>query len=378
MHIIARLNIGGAAASVILTVDALRDYDCETLLVTGTVGTNEGDMAYLAGDHGIEPYYIPELGREISPLKDLRTVYKLVRLMRQWRPDVVHTHTAKAGFVGRLAAWIARVPVRVHTFHGHVFHGYFSPRRTRFYLWLERFSARLSSGIITISDVQYEELSHRYRIAPSSKFSKQPIGLDLRHLTIPPDESVIEAFISAHNLPRDKKLIGIVGRLVPIKHHDLFLDAAQRLTGQRDDVHFVLAGDGERRAELVERAHTLGLADCMTFTGWVADIRTVMHTLDMLVLTSRNEGTPVSIIEGMAAGLPVISTDVGGVRDILEGGELGQVVPLDDPDALAAAMVRALDGTAPDPAIASETALRRYDITHRAEAMRTYYDLLRR
>jgi glycosyltransferase involved in cell wall biosynthesis len=378
LHIIARLNIGGAANTTILLVDNLRHVDVETRLVTGQVGENEGDMAYFADAYGVEPEYLPTLGREISPLNDLRTIWQLYRIMRRWKPDVVHTHTAKAGLVGRLAAWLARVPVRVHTFHGHVFKGYFSPRKTQFYLTLERLMARLSTAIVTVSDAQKDELSRVYKVAPAEKFSVQEYGFDLQPLTVRPSQADIDAFITAHKLPPGPKLVGIIGRLVPIKNHDLFLQAATQVAAQRDDVHFVIAGDGERRDELRAQVAMLKMQERVTFTGWITDIKPVMAALDMMVLTSNNEGTPVSIIEAMAAGLPVISTDVGGVRDILRDGELGQVIPSGDVDALAAAMLKALDGSHPDPAAARAMALTRFDLKARAQAMRALYDRLRK
>ena len=376
MHIIARLNIGGAANTTILLVDNLRKQGVETRLVTGHVGENEGDMAYFAEAYNVQPEYLPTLGREISPLNDLRTVWQLYRLMRRWQPDVVHTHTAKAGLVGRIAAWLARVPVRVHTYHGHVFKGYFSPRKTQFYLTLERLMARLSTAIVTVSEAQKEELSTVYKVAPVKKFSVQEYGFDLQPLTERPPQAEIDAFMVDHNLPTDQKLIGIIGRLVPIKNHDLFLAAAAQVCAQRADVHFVIAGDGERRDELQAQVAALNLQDRITFTGWITDIKPVMAALDFMVLTSNNEGTPVSIIEAMAAGLPVISTDVGGVRDILQGGDLGQIVPPGDADALTAALLRALDDDNPDPQQARTAALERFDLQARAQAMHKLYTTL--
>jgi glycosyltransferase involved in cell wall biosynthesis len=376
MHIIARLNIGGAAASVILTADHLRRYETETCIVCGRVGENEGDMAYLAEKHNITPHILPELGREINPVHDLKVIWQLVKYMRDWQPDVVHTHTAKAGVVGRLAAWIARVPVRVHTFHGHVFHGYFSPRKTQFYLTLERLMARLSTRIIAVSRAQQADLTTRYHIAPPEKFAVLEYGFDLTPLTQAPSPAAIDAVYAHYNLPRDRRLVGIIGRLVPIKHHDLFLDAAEHIAGERADVHFVIAGDGERRAELEARVKSAGLQDRVTFTGWIRDVLPLFYALDLMVLTSKNEGTPVSIIEGMAAGLPVISTDVGGVTDILDGGKLGTVVPPGDADALAQAMRRALDGDHPDATAAQEAVLARFDIAPRAQEIRDFYSRL--
>ncbi|GIV80930.1 MAG: glycosyl transferase [Anaerolineae bacterium] len=340
MRIIARLNVGGPAIHVTLLTARMRPPAFDSTLVCGHVGPHEGDMAYLAEACGVTPVYVPELGRELSPLRDLITLFKLWRLMRRLRPDVVHTHTAKAGFVGRVAAWLAGVPVRVHTFHGHVFHGYFGPRKTALFLTLERLTARLTDRLITISPALKEELASVYHIAPAEKIAVVPLGLDLspylstsRHLG---------EFRRQHELPADAPLVGIVGRLVPIKNHALFLKAAQRVRQSYPNAHFVIIGDGELRESLVAQAKALGIADAVTFTGFLRDLRPVYSDLDLLVISSDNEGTPVSIIEALAAGVPVVSTAVGGVPDLLDGGRLGTLVPPGDPDALAGAMVRAL------------------------------------
>lgn len=346
MRIIARLNVGGPAIHVILLTAHLRPPVFDSTLVCGRVGSHEGDMAYLTEAYGVAPIYVPELGRELSPLRDLITLFKLWRLMRRLRPDIVHTHTAKAGFVGRVAAWLAHVPVRVHTFHGHVFHGYFGPRKTAFFLTLERLTARLTDRLITISPALRDELVSVYRIAPAEKIAVVPLGLDLSPYLNTPRH--LGEFRRQHNLPADTPLVGIVGRLVPIKNHALFLEAAQRVRQSRPDAHFVIVGDGELRESLLAQTKALGLADAVTFTGFLRDLRPVYSDLELLVISSDNEGTPVSIIEALAAGVPVVSTAVGGVPDLLDGGRLGTLVPPGNADALAQAMVTALATSAAD------------------------------
>ncbi|NDJ86156.1 MAG: glycosyltransferase family 4 protein, partial [Chloroflexi bacterium] len=218
MRIIARLNVGGPAIHVISLTGLLREPDFESILVCGHIDETEGDMQYLAEERGIEPVIIPTLGRDISLLRDIGTIWQLYRLIRRYRPVIVDTHTAKAGFVGRIAAWLARVPVRLHTFHGHVFHGYFGPRKTQLFLMLERLCARLSSRIITISPGLRDELVNTYHIAPAAKFVVVPLGFDLAPLTARPPRA-----------SNPTRVVGIVGRLVPIKNHKLFLDAARLL-----------------------------------------------------------------------------------------------------------------------------------------------------
>jgi glycosyltransferase involved in cell wall biosynthesis len=361
MSIIARLNIGGSAIQVALLAEEMIRANYEHILVHGQIGAHEGDMGYLVDGNTSTTIMIPELGRSISLFRDLRVLIKLYRLMRRHKPDVVHTHTAKAGFVGRIAAWLARVPVRVHTFHGHVFHGYFGPSKTWVFLTLERLCARISTRIIAISPQQRDELSGKYRIAPIEKFVVIPYGLKLQPLTQSPPSDVITNWLNEQGIPKDKKRIGIVGRLVPIKNHQLFLRAAHEVVKQRDDVHFVIVGDGESRPDLENLVSEYQLAGKVTFTGWVRDINTVLHSLDVLALTSENEGTPTAIMEAMAAMTPVVATDVGGVADVLDHGKHGRIVSPGDILELAAALVSVLDGDLPDLARAQQIALERYD-----------------
>ena len=376
MRIIARLNVGGPAIHVVLLTERLGPPAFESVLVCGHIGPHEGDMAYLAAQRGIAPVYIDELGRELSPLRDVVTLVKLWRLMRRWRPDVVHTHTAKAGFVGRWAAWLARVPVRVHTFHGHVFHGYFSPAKTRLFLWLERLTARLSTRLITISPGLRDEMAGTYRIAPAHKFEVVPLGLDLGAFAGTPRHS--GHFRRQFGIPPEAPLVGIVGRLVPIKNHELFLQMAARLarTPGLQGARFAIIGDGECRAEIEARATELGLGDHVLFTGWLADLRDAYSDMDTLVITSHNEGTPVSLIEALAAGVPVVSTAVGGVPDLLRGGAYGVLVTPGDPDRLAGAVTGALEARGSARPDVREAILADYDISRLARNLAGLYRAL--
>jgi glycosyltransferase involved in cell wall biosynthesis len=365
--------VGGPAIHVILLTERLAPPDFESTLVCGLIGPGEADMAYLAGKRGVYPIYVAELGRELSPLRDLVTLLKLWRLMRRLRPDVVHTHTAKAGFVGRVAAWLARVPVRVHTFHGHVFYGYFSPAKTRLFLWLERLTARLSDRLITISPRLKDELAHTYRIAPESRFTVVPLGLELAPYADMPRHQ--GTFRAAFSILPSAPLIGIVGRIVPIKNHTLFVQMAARVRQQVPSARFVIIGDGESRADIEKLVGTLGLHEAVTFTGWMRDLKPAYSDMDVLVISSDNEGTPVSIIEALAAGVRVVSTAVGGVPDLLRGGEYGRLVPSGDPDALAAAVAAVL--AEPEQDMARRAVVAAYDISRLANDLAALYrDLL--
>jgi glycosyltransferase involved in cell wall biosynthesis len=340
LQVIARLNVGGPAIYVTLIGHRLRAKGYDAQIVCGNIDPTEGDMTWYARDHGLEPRLIPELGRSLHPLRDLITIVRLYRLMRQTRPHIVHTNTAKAGFVGRMAAWAARVPVIVHTSHGHVFHGYFGKRKTQLFIWLERLAARCSDQVITITDSLRDDLAEKYRIAPKSQIAVMPYGLDLD-----PYAQVARrggSFRAAWSIAPDAPLVGIAGRLVPIKNHALFLEAAARIHTAMPSARFVIIGDGELRADLEARVDALGLREAVVFTGWQRDMPAIYADLDALVISSHNEGTPFTLIEAMAAGCPVVSTDVGGVADLLRAGAWGELTPPGDPDALAGAIVRTL------------------------------------
>lgn len=371
LRIIARLNIGGPAIHVSLLTSGLNDAVFQSRLVTGVISASEGDMSDLACRLGVDPIVIPWLGREISPLDDLRALLALIRLIWQERPHIVHTHTAKAGFLGRLAAFVCGVPVIVHTFHGHVFRGYFSPLKTRFFIWLERLAARLSSVILTVSEGLRDDLIS-FRIAPAERIRVIPLGLplaDLTHL-----DSLRGGFRHELGCSTGTPLVGIIGRLVPIKNHELFLTAAQYVLQAMPQVHFVIVGDGERRVELEALAAQMGLSEAVHFTGWRRDLPLIYADLDVVVISSHNEGTPVSLIEAMAAGVPVVSTSVGGVPDVLKGGELGTLVPPGDAEALAEAVLQALRaGRGPRTQQAQTWALARYDAARLVADMRALY-----
>ncbi len=369
MNIIARLNVGGPAIHVTLLTERLAPPDFESLLVCGHIGPGEGDMAYLAEGRGIQPVYIAELGRELSPLRDLVTLMKLWRLMRRFRPDIVDTHTAKAGFVGRIAAWLARVPVRVHTYHGHVFQGYFSPAKTRVFLWLERFTARLSDRLITISPALKDELVNIYHIAPEHKFIVMPLGMELAPFAETPRHQ--GTFRADFDIPPDAPLIGIVGRIVPIKNHALFVQMAAKVRAAIPNAFFVIIGDGDLRVAVEAQVDSVGLRDAVIFIGWLQDLKPAYSAMDVLVITSDNEGTPVSILEALAAGVRVVSTAVGGVPDLLHGGEYGRLVPPNDPDAFAAAVTAAL--AEPERDTARQDIVAAYDITRLAADLASLY-----
>jgi len=329
-RVIARLNVGGPAQHVILLAAGMDPARFQSTLITGVPDPDEGDFAALARSRGLEPVVIPSLGRAIHPAHDLAALVRLVALFRMLRPDLVHTHTAKAGALGRVAARLAGVPILVHTFHGHIMEGYFSPAVTRLFLGIERALARRTDRIVTVSPRVRESLL-ALGIGRPEQVEVVPLGLPLeRFVAAAPGGARLRERLA---IPPDAPLLGSVGRLVLIKDHPtLFAALCQKDAGA---AHLLVVGDGERRTALEAMAWNLGLAGRVHFLGWREDLETILPELDMVICCSRNEGTPVALIEAMAAGVPVLSTDVGGVADLVTHGKTGWLVPAGDPAALA-------------------------------------------
>jgi glycosyltransferase involved in cell wall biosynthesis len=314
--------------------------DFETLLVVGEKEAHEKSADYLARQLGIDYITIPEMGRSVSPLKDFQAYQKLKKIIRDYKPDVVHTHAAKPGALGRLAASACGVPAIVHTYHGHVFHSYFNKLKSGFYINTERFLASKSSAIIAISEAQKKELCEDFKIAPAHKFRVIQLGLDLDKFQ-QNVEKKREKFRAEFGLAEDEIAIGIIGRLVPVKNHTLFLKALHYVL-QRSSrkVKAFIIGDGETRTDLECKATQLGIKFSvhtdtthphpLVFTSWRSDVDTINAGLDIVTLTSFNEGTPVSLIEAQAANKPIVSTRVGGIGDIVLEGQRALLANVED------------------------------------------------
>jgi glycosyltransferase involved in cell wall biosynthesis len=343
------LNIGGPAIHVILLTAGLDQRGYRTRLVVGKETPREGNMLSLAAEKGVRCEAMAGLGREIQPLADVQAFFRLVRLIREFRPAIVHTHTAKAGLLGRLAARLAGVPVVVHTFHGHVLRGYFGPVKTAVFRSLEKRLGRLADVIVAVSETVKQDLV-ALGIADGDRIRVVPLGLDLEPFTGSLRKGALRRDA---RVPADAPLVGMVGRLVPIKDVPTFLEAAARVLQARPDCRFALVGDGEERARLEARTRQMGLADAVSFHGWQPDMPAVYGDLDVVVNCSRNEGTPVALIEALAAAKPVVATRVGGTPDLLGEEERGRLVPAGDPESLA----RAILDTLADPEAATHRAL---------------------
>lgn len=340
-RVITRLNIGGPSIQAARLTTALESYGFHTTLLHGRLGAGEGDMSYLIAP-GADARYVATLCRPLSPLDDLRALFHLYREFRALKPSIVHTHMAKAGMLGRLAAFAynatrgsaPRASV-VHTYHGHVLEGYFSRPATALFIAIERALAAISDRIIAISPAIRDELLNKYRIGRESKYRVVPLGFDLEPFA-KIDAAARAAARRDLGLPADAPVIATVGRLTAIKQHRLFLDTIARLVTTHPAAIALIAGDGELRGDLIAHATALGIADRIRMLGWRRDLASIYGATDVFLLTSRNEGTPVALIEAMAAGVPGVSTNVGGVKDVIATTAIGRLAGDGDVDGLAA------------------------------------------
>jgi glycosyltransferase involved in cell wall biosynthesis len=337
LRLVTRLNVGGPARQALLLSAALAER-YPTLLAAGHPAPGEGELS----DPAVEVVRVP-LVRPVRPTLDLAALAAVRGLLERTQAPILHTHMAKAGAVGRLAArLVSPRPRTVHTFHGHVLDGYFSRPVTRAFLELERRLARHTDVLVAVSPEVRDALVE-LGVGRPSQYRVLPVGLDLSpYLGVRAPSGSLRAELG---LPASVPLLGAVGRLVPIKDHATMLRALGHLPG----VHLAVVGDGELRAALEAEAGARGLRDRVHLLGWRTDLPEVLADLDAVVLTSRNEGTPAALIEALAAGRPVVATDVGGVRHVVENGRTGLLVPPGDERAVA----RALEQVLRDPAFAA-------------------------
>ena len=352
-----RLIVGGPSHNVTL-LTAYLSPEFETKLLVGKKDPAEKDATFIADQLGLVPVEISEMRRSILPFYDIIAYFRIKKIIREYKPDIVHTHASKSGAIGRLAARACGVPLVVHTFHGHVFHSYFTPFMSRLIVRFERFFARRTDAIIAISDSQRHELTELYRIAPPEKVFTIPLGFNLEKFSVDQDKKK-SIFYNKHGFDSSEIIIGIIGRLVPIKNHDMFLEVAaivKQRTRQR--VRFAIIGDGESRPGIEKKAAELGLSYAyyitkpktqadVVVTSWETEIDQALAGLDIVVLTSNNEGTPVSLIEAQSAYKPVVSTNVGGVEDMVIHGETGFITDVGDVQRFADYLIRLIE----DPAL---------------------------
>lgn len=344
LRILNRFNLGGPTYNAAYLTRYLPE-PFETLLVGGKNDPSEKNSEFIPNQLGVTPVIIEQMRRSLSPAQDFEAYREIKKIIREFRPHIVHTHASKAGALGRLAARAEKVPVIVHTFHGHVFDAYFSHLKAAFYKNIERYLARISAGIIAISDIQKYDLSQKYRICPEDKIRIIPLGFDLSRFREDP-EGKRKVFRGKYQVGADEIAIGIVGRLVPIKNHGLFLEAIKILSQRsRSRIRAFIVGDGESRhhIEVTARHLKLDYVDwqkerrpaLLTFTGWVTEMDQVNAGMDIIALCSLNEGTPVSLIEAQAAGKPIVSTNVGGIGNIVIPGKTALLTKTRSPEEFA-------------------------------------------
>ena len=341
LRVIARLNMGGPALHVAYLTAGLRERGYDTTLVAGSLARGEDSMAFVADELGVEVVRIDELGREISPLRDLAATIRLARLIRRERPQILHTHTAKAGTVGRVAALLAgsrRPPIVIHTFHGHVLRGYFGPLRSLFFRLLERWLASSTTALVAVSPQVRDDLV-ALRVAPRERFVVIRLGIELDERVAAEQDGRAESRRYL-GIPGDRFAVGWIGRMTAVKRTDDVLVAFKALRDSGVEACLCMVGDGPDRDQLERRAQELGVVRDTLFLGYQEDVAPFYAAFDALVLPSGNEGTPVSAIEALAAGRPVVATRVGGVPDVVRDGEDGFLVEVGATDELAERLAR--------------------------------------
>jgi len=348
-----RLIVGGPSHNVTL-LTAYLSPEFETKLLVGKKDPAEKDATYIADQLGLVPVEITEMRRSILPFYDIIAYYKIKKIIREFKPDIVHTHASKSGAIGRLAARASNVPLIVHTFHGHVFHSYFNSFMSKMIVRFERFFASRTDAIIAISDSQRQELIEVYKIAPAEKIFTVPLGFNLDKYSVDQDTKGI-IFRNKYGFDKSELIVGIIGRLVPVKNHDMFLEVAAIVKARTNkSVRFAIIGDGESRPGIEKKAADLGLSYSyfitspkaktdVVVTSWETEIDQALAGLDVVVLTSHNEGTPVSLIEAQSAYIPVVSTNVGGVEDIVIQGDTGFITEVGDVQLFADYVIRLIE-----------------------------------
>jgi len=330
LRIINRLNLGGPTYNTAYLSKYLAP-EFETMLVAGIKEKDEESSEFIVEQMGLKPVFIPEMRREINFSNDRTAYLKIKKLISEFKPDIVHTHAAKAGTLGRLAASHMRVPVILHTFHGHVFHSYFNPVKTAIFKNIERYLSKRSTRIIAISDLQKEELCRVHKVCTCDQTVVIPLGFDLDRFRLN-RENLRSQFRKQYAISSDTLVIVIIGRIVPVKNHEFFVRSLSEIKKRfQGKLAGFIVGDGDNRSQMEQLAVSLGLsistpekenqgAD-LVFTSWIHDVERPLAGSDIVAMTSLNEGTPVSLIEAQAAGIPIVTTEVGGIGNVVLPGK---------------------------------------------------------
>jgi len=344
LRIINRFNLGGPTYNVTYLTRYLAP-EFETLLAGGMKEESEASSDFILEQNGVKPVIIEEMKRSINPLNDIAAYKHIKKLIKEFKPDIVHTHASKAGTLGRLAAFSCKVPITVHTFHGHVFHSYFGNIQTAVYKNIERYLAARTTALVAISDKQKHELASVHHIALADKFHVVPLGFDLSRFWTD-KEIKRKTFREKYLIADDEIAIGIIGRLVPVKNHKMFLTAYKKTKEKSfNKIKAFIIGDGELKKELMAYCAELRLSfsdhtkidphSSVIFTSWIKEADVATAGLDIIALSSLNEGTPVSLIEAQAAGKPIVSTQTGGIENVVIPETTALLSPVNNTEAFA-------------------------------------------
>ncbi len=385
LRIINRFNLGGISYNVSY-LSRYMNADFETLLIGGPEEEGEESSLFIPQSLGLKPQLIEEMRRSLNPLADYFAYRRIKKIIKEFKPDIVHTHASKAGAIGRMAAIHCNVPIIVHTFHGHVFSGYFGAFKTNIFKNIERYLAKNSTAIVAISEIQKKELTQQHKICAVEKMAVVPLGFDLERFRENVNEKRI-AFRSKYCIQDDELAIGIIGRLAPIKNHFLFIDAIEYvLKNSEKKIRAFIIGDGETKQQLVAYLQQKQLNYCLspelqtlfTFTSWIKEVDKALPGLDLVALTSKNEGTPVSLIEAQATGKFIITTNVGGIQDILhpECGLLSESGDLENYQKNLLYSVDNFEFVNQKASIASQEVINKYSYTRLCKDMEALYDRL--
>jgi glycosyltransferase involved in cell wall biosynthesis len=355
LQIVNRLNLGGITYNAASIAARIRP-EFETMIVAGMKDDTEESSEFMLKELGLEAVYIPNMMREISPVQDFKAYLHLLKIIRAYKPDIVHTHAAKAGLIGRLAAKTAGVPVIVHTYHGHVFHSYFGKIKTKIILGIERFLGKISTGIIAISEKQKKELGEVYKVTRPEKIHVIELGYDLTPFQTNVEEKR-KQFRAQYGIATDTVVIGVIGRLVSIKNLPFLIRIWQRITTAKNlNIKCFLIGDGEDRPQLELLCKETGIAystpeqpnrnATLVFTSWIFNPDLALAGVDIVALCSHNEGTPASLIEAQAAGKPIITTDVGGISNIVVPDQTAILIKAGDERSFEEQLLRLIEDAA--------------------------------
>ena len=349
LRIINRFNLGGPTYNAAYLTKYLSD-EYETLLLGGQHDESEASSSHILDKLDLHPVIIPEMRREINFKNDRIAYQKIKKIINDYKPDIVHTHASKAGAIGRIAAQKAGVKQIYHTFHGHVFHSYFGKTKTKFYKNLERYLAKKTTKIIAISKLQKDELVNIHKICKSDKVEIIPLGFDLNRFKENQEEKR-KIFREKWNLKENEIAVGIIGRIVPIKDHNFFIDVIEKtLKKTNKKLRFFIIGDGEKKEEIIDYAKSKNIdtsintnAATLHFTSWIKEIDVANAGLDIICLSSKNEGTPVSLIEAQASYKPIVSTRIGGINDVVIENKTGLLSEVGDLETYVSNLLKLID-----------------------------------